>query len=1073
MSYVVPFIRRFVPGLFAVAACLSVHNLAVADASSASLLVTLTDSSGAMVPDADVTLRNSDTNQDQHVSSQKAGIAAFPFVKPGHYELIVMKMGFADVSVSNIELNVGDNRRIQLILKIGPTAQTVNVDGSGVTLNTSDGSVGTVIDRRFVENIPLNGRSFQDLISMTPGVLTQSPQASSSIGSNGDFSVNGQRTESNYYMVDGVSGNVNPGNGQAGVGGNGTIGASTALGTTQSLISVDALQEFRVSSSSYAAEFGHSPGGQFSFVSRSGTNTIHGSAFDYLRNSFFDANDWFNDNLGEPLAPLRQNDFGGTLGGPIRFPWIYNGKDKSFFFVSYEGLRLAQPQAAAIQYVPDASLRSSADPILQPFLNAFPVQNGKEETLPCTGDTTTTYPCPSGSPVGTLVQSGLADFSKSYSLPSTINSTSIRVDHTFGSKLTAFFRFGDTPSSQSSRSLSQFTQTEINSHNYTLGATSQLSSTVTNEVRLGYASNDSRILQSLDGFGGATPTNMTAQEGIPASANASTLFLLYFPGVGLTDLNVQATSNGVRNWDLIDTTTVLRGSHQMKFGVEYTQLKSIEDGFTTAVYPYYFSPSALQNNQATFLTAQQNANATPVAYTTDAYAQDEWKMASRISLSYGIRWEVEPAPHDQHDNDAYTILGTVSDPATLTLAPRGTSLWNTYWYNFVPRFGLAWRAHGEPGKETVIRTGVGAFSDTYGEAMFLGFSALGFSASQTYFGSSLPVTPAQLDFTPAAAPPYTTGGIYAFPRHLQVPYTLEWNTSVEQALGNNQTFSLTYVGSNGRRLISAQQLSLNQLNSNFGSIYIFPANITSNYQALQTKFQRTVGHGIQALASYTWSHAIDYGSTYTTFAATRGNADFDVRQNLSGGLSWDIPGASAQRIVAAFLDHWALDGRLVVRSSFPITLSGNSLTDPTTGNLYYSGVNLVPGKPLYLYGPQYPGGRALNGGPNVSASDAAFTLPNGTDDGNAPRNSVRGFGENQINLAVRRTFPIKDTASLQFRAETFNLLNHPNFGYIDPSLNDALFGQATRMLNESLGTIASQYQQGGPRSMQFALRLSF
>jgi hypothetical protein len=357
--------------------------------------------------------------------------------------------------------------------------------------------------------------------------------------------------------------------------------------------------------------------------------------------------------------------------------------------------------------------------------------------------------------------------------------------------------------------------------------------------------------------------------------------------------------------------------------------------------------------------------------------------------------------------------------------------------------------------------------------MFLGFYALGFSASKSYAGSPLPVTSAQLAFTPVAAPPYTTGSIYAFPPNLQVPYTLEWNASVEQALGNAQTFSLSYVAANGRRLISTQAVSLTKLNPSFGTVDIFPADITSNYQALQLKFQRTVSRGLQGLMSYTWSHAIDYGSTYSTYAATRGNADYDVRHNFSGGVSWELPTIGHGRFSQSLVGGWGADGRLVIRSGFPINLAGNSLTDPATGNLYYSGVNLVPGRPLYLYGSQYPGGRALNGGPKVSASSAAFTLPTGTTEGNAPRNFVRGFGENQINLALRRTFPLKDAVSLQFRAETFNLLNHPNFGFVNATLTNALFGQATQMLNQSLGTVASQYQQGGPRSMQFALKLMF
>lgn len=229
------------------------------------------------------------------------------------------------------------------LLTLGSVSESITVAASGVNVNTTDASVSAVIDRKFVENIPLNGRSFQDLISMTPGVTTASPQVGSgagSIGATGDFSVNGQRTESNSYSVDGVSANIGSGNGYgvAGAAIGGAVAASTALGTTQSLVSVDDLQEFRVFSSTYSAEFGRSPGGQFSFLTRSGTDHLHGVAFDYLRNDFFDANDWFNNHYGNPISALRQNDFGGTLGGPFALPgFSRGGEPKSFFFSPMRG----------------------------------------------------------------------------------------------------------------------------------------------------------------------------------------------------------------------------------------------------------------------------------------------------------------------------------------------------------------------------------------------------------------------------------------------------------------------------------------------------------------------------------------------------------------------------------------------------------------------------------------------------------------------------------------------------------------------------------------------------------------
>jgi hypothetical protein len=219
------------------------------------------------------------------------------------------------------------------------------------------------------------------------------------------------------------------------------------------------------------------------------------------------------------------------------------------------------------------------------------------------------------------------------------------------------------------------------------------------------------------------------------------------------------------------------------------------------------------------------------------------------------------------------------------------------------------------------------------------------------------------------------------------------------------------------------------------------------------------------LASYTWSHSLDLGSTATAIPLMRGNSDFDVRNNVQGGLSWDLPRVSGNKGATAVLNNWGLDGRLIARSGFPVPLQGALFTDPATGNTSYGGLNRVANRPIYIYGSQYPGGRIIN--------QSAFSLPAIGVVGNAPRNFVRGFGATQVNLAARRDFHLHDVLSLQFRAEAFNILNHPNFGYIDPTYTDVTFGQATQMLNQSLGTVASQYQQGGPRSMQFALKLLF
>lgn len=1017
-------------------------------AQNAAITGEVQDSQGAVVRGAEVRIIEQSQGATRTVRTNATGSYRAPFLNPGSYRIYVQAPTFSTAVSDSITLTVGQTLVFNVRLKVGSAQQEVTVNSGSQILNTTDATVSTVIDRKFVENMPLNGRSFQDLISMTPGVTTQTPQnTSQAIGGSGDFSVNGQRTQSNYYTVDGVTANIGGGNG-GGVGEpatGGTVPGSTALGTTQSLISVDALQEFRVQSSTYSAEYGRSPGGQFSLVTRSGTNEFHGNAFDYLRNDFFDANDWFNDHYGKPITALRQNDFGGTFGGPVWIPKLYKGNNHTFFFASYEGLRLSQPTAATIKYVPDLYMRQQAPSAIQAILNAYPVPNGID--------------------YGTPTSPNLAQFIAPYSLPSSIDSTSVRIDHTLSRKWSVFFRFGDTPSYTDSRPYFANSTTRIDTQTYTAGVSGQFSSRLNNEFRTGYARSDSSQIGVLDSFGGATPIDLSAAMGASTFARPQPVMEVNVSGIGTSLLIPYNGRNASRQWNLIDSLNLLSGQHNFKFGIDYRRIVSPILPPDLEIVAAFLSPQSVLHNAPTIAEPLNFKSATPIFNETALFAQDEWRVHPRVSLSLGLRWELNPPPTEQSGNDAYTLLGNISQPASLAVAPQGTPLWKTTWYNFAPRLGVAWTAHAKPGFETIVRTGGGVFFDTANEVASLGYSQLGFSAYRTLSGTSIPFTVAQLTVPISITPPYTNSTIVAFPAHLQLPYTLQWNASVQQALGAREALTISYVASAGRRLLGEQQLALTPLNPKFGTVEYLAAGITSNYQALQVQFQRTVAHGIQALASYTWSHSIDFGSNSTALPLQRGNSDSDVRNNFQAGMSWEIPTIQTARALSVVLNGWGVDGRLNIRSGFPVTLGGNNITDPTTGSLYAGGLDLVPNQPLYLYGARYPGGRAIN--------PSAFKLPVGTNAGDAPRNFVRGFGANQLNVAARREFQLHDQVGLQFRAEVFNILNHPNFGYIDSIYTDATFGQATKMLNSSLTTVASQYQQGGARSMQFALKLHF
>jgi hypothetical protein len=1058
MSTLAVLVRRFAPGALVVLTMIACQLRCYADASSASLSVSIADTSGAVIPGAEVVIRDVETNQEQHLNSGRSGYASFNFLKPGHYSLAVSKVGFADISVKDILLNVGDQRQLQLVLKVGSASQTVTVDGSGSTINTTDASVSTVIDRKFVENTPLNGRSFQSLILLTPGSVTNTPQRASSIGTSGEFSINGQRTESNYYTVDGVSANIGIAAGVNGGGTSGSVAASTALGTTQALVSVDALQEFRVESSTYSAEYGRNPGGQFSMVTRSGTNDWHGSAFEYFRNDVLDANSWFNDNTA-PITKKtaeRQNDFGGTVGGPVQIPHLYDGKNRSFFFFSYEGLRLVQPIAASINAVPDLALRQSAVGLMQQVLNAFPQP------------TTTTDLTP-----------GLGAYVGGWSNPSREDAASVRIDHSVGSRDHAFFRFSDTPSTTATRGTSTNSSPSIvvtssySAKTYTFGNTLSIRPWLTTETRLNFSSNSLRTQYANDSFGGAVPVNLVDLESLTPDSQLQVAIITGGYSPTLTELQ---TASHQQQWNVVQTLVAQRNKHALKMGIDWRRLTPFVNVGASAVAYYFYSTSTAAANSLDLGSAHSNKPFYPLYSNFSAFLQDEWKVAPRLSVSAGIRWDVNPAPGVTQGLMPYTVVG-LNNLATTSLAPQGTRLWNTSWYNFAPRLGLAYSTNANADHQTVLRAGGGVFFDTGQQTGSYGFLGVGLAA-QNLFGSlygvpaSFPVPVATA--TPVVVPPqprYST--VYTNPPDLELPYTFQWNASLEQALGRSQSFTISYVGSNARKLLELSQLNVSAINPSFSTLVVYKNGLSSNYNSLQLKFQRRITHGLQVLGTYTWAHALDYGSYNASFPYQYGNSDYDVRHNATVALSYDIVGTKQNDWLNALTRDWGVDGRFTVRTGFPVTLSGNSSYDLVTEQLSYGGLNRVPGVPLYVSGTTVYGRERIN--------PLAFAVPASGQVGNAPRNFVTGFGAIQTDVAIRREFPILDRLHGQFRIESFNLLNHPNFGTIGAICGGAInstctnvqFGQATAILSQSLGGLSPIYQMGGPRSLQASLRLTF
>jgi len=1021
---------------------------AFAQSTNAELSGRITDPNGLQVPKVKIEAVNVLTNVAASTETNEVGLYTFVSLQPGIYRVVVQKEGFDSIVKPDVELHVEDHVVINFALRIGSITTSVTVEGGAPLINTQDASVSTVVDRQFVENMPLNGRSFQTLIALTPGVVLTPVTVG---GEQGQFSVNGQRANANYFTVDGVSANVGTVTGSIALNQSvgGSLPALSALGGTNSLVSVDAMQEFRIQTSSFAPEFGRSPGGQVSIATRSGTNDLHGTAFEYFRNDVLDANDWFSNRNGLPKPAERQNDFGGVIGGPI-------AKDKTFFFFSYEGLRLRQPLSQET-VVPDSASRQAAPAAIQPFLNVFPISNGPQ------------------------LGAGLAQFNGSYSNPSTLDAYSFRMDHTINSKLTIFGRYNYSPSDAVLRGansvLSNTQAATFSTQTFTLGLAESMTKKVSNEVRANYSNVRAGSKFNLDTFGGAVPLpdSLMFPTGY-SSANGT--FEFDISNVGVPSAGNLGISEQ-RQVNFVDNLSLTTGAHQMKFGVDYRWLSPFTAGVTYTQFAFFSGvtgPGGAVSGVAPFVAVDALQ---PVALLTrnfSLYGQDTWKATPRLTFTYGLRWDINPAPKGKNSaNDLFTVLG-LDNPATMTLAPRGTPLYSTTYGNVAPRLGVAYQLKQGPSWGQILRGGFGVFYD-------LGSGGVGAATANFPFFAfkSLSNVPFPLTAQEAAPPLLSTNppvsNIIVTESDLKLPRTYQWNVAVEQSFGASQTLSITYLGALGRDLLRQDALAFP--NADFGFVAVTRNTATSDYNALQLKFQRRLSRGLQALASYTFSHSLDIASSDMSNFNTpgsvanpnvdRGNSNFDVRHSFSGALTYDVPAVRGQKLARAIIGNWSLDSFVMARSAVPVDLIGGFSFGG--GTVFQARPNLVTGMPLYLSGAQYPGGKAFN--------PAAFSPAPNLQQGDFGRNVVRGFGAWQADFAVRRQFHLTERIGLQFRTEFFNIFNHPNFGNPNNILGNPLFGQSTQTLASSLGSGGANggfnplYQIGGPRSVQLALKIQF
>lgn len=1073
-----------------------------AQSSTATLSGTVEDQNGAPIPTVSVTVENVGTRIKREVTTNENGYFTMPLLQPGEYTLLVRRDGFASVQIPTVILNVGDQKSLQIAMKVGDVNAAVEVRSDASTVRT-DGSVGTVIDRQFVENIPLNGRSFQSLLELTPGVVLA--PAGSATQTGGQFSVNGQRTNSNYFTVDGVSANAgvsSDNSGFVGLAGSGQLPALTTVGTTSSLVSVDALQEFRIQTSTYAPEFGRTPGGQISLVTRSGENKFHGTLFEYIRNDVLDANDWFANANSLERAPLRQNQFGGTFSGPVFLPrfgeggssW-YNGKNRTFFFFSYEGLRLIQPRTALFD-VPNLCVRGrrpvsecsglnqgAAATVWRPYLDTIPLPN-REDILDASGNPT-----------------GFAKFAASYSNESRFDTTAIRFDQQIGS-LNFFGRYSRTPSFSKTRVgvLSSIESKSQINDTLTVGSTWLITNQIVNDLRINYTRNAAPYsLDAVEFGGGIIPPIASIFPSGRTPENSRVTFVVSGGG------NLQWGANNVnsvqRQFNLVEGLTATVGNHQMKFGADFRRIfPSFADGSSDFVQQTIVV--TLANLRAGTFTSYQLLRTDDKAHEAvfdnlSLYTQDTWQINPRFTLTYGVRWEFVPPPRSGPTSAlTFENMDTLSGSSPQArFAPPGTPFWNTRYNNFAPRIGVSYQVVNKASRELVLRGGTGIFYDLgYGGiANSLTGLTYPFFAQITYSNLPFPLTPVQSVLPiPGSS---NVGQIFLDDIKLVLPRVYQWNVSAEQSLGTRQVLSVSFIGSEGRKLLKREQYNqVNILNTPppVSTVFVTRNLGYANYRALQIQFQRRLTNGIQGLVSYTLGRSRDTasGDVETTVPQERasqdltyGYSDFDVRHNLTAAISYRVPKINTVPWLQWVLRDWGVDSMFRFRTAFPIAITSSVPFPP--GNLTVRS-NLIPDVPIWINDPAAPGGRRINTAPPTDAqvtaagctartatnAKGAFCTPLPGTQGNS-RGLIRGFNARQIDLAFRREFPLFERSKLQLSWEIFNITNTPNFGAIQGNLTSSIFGTTTNMLGQQLGGLSATYQIGGSRSMQAGIKFIF
>jgi hypothetical protein len=1003
--------------IFITLVALLVQPWCLAQVDRAGLEGTVRDGGGKRIPGAHVEAIQTTTGLHRETVSSPNGTYDIPELPVGFYRVTCTANGFRQSVVENLEQTVGHTRMLDFTLAIGEVMQQVSVSGRSSQLDETNDTLGDRTEPEQVKELPLNGRNWSTLTALVPGAVDTGGSNQRSIR----FA--GRGLDDNNFTYDGIDAT--------------NIVNQAQQGFVRLAIPTDAIQEFRIDTMLFTAENGSTPGGQIDVVSKSGTNTLHGGLFEFVRNDIFDAR--------EPILPtrlpFRLNEFGGGLGGHLI-------RDRTFFFFTYEGLRqsYAEPLVGFVPSPDFGAKVAAANPALEPIIAA--------------------YPSTSLTPYATDID----QFTGSGRQLDHEDSAMLRLDQHFSAADTGYFRFNfdaaasDVPSD----GLDDRTLTTSRPVNGDLEELHIFSPRLVNELKFGF--NRSTVFTTNQGV-----TNL------PYSVSVS----------GLTTLANNEFNTGVGNsFSYIDNMTTGRGVHTLKVGVEVRRIE-LDQGNTangTIVY------SALNLATSSFLvnsvsSATYNASL-PInglrKTEVYSYVQDEWKFRPNLTLNLGLRYTFYNIFHEAHGKAIPFDFATCGAAGYCGI---GASFGNPNTLDLDPRISFTWSPAALGYGKTVIRSGFGIYHgdgqlDDQNVPIKNEVGVYSLSAKSTP-GLSYPVSP------------YLNGpgtlSANADYRNRKDMYVSQWGVSVQHALPHNMVSTFSYVGSKGTDLLITSYVNLIDPSTGlrpypvFGQVRWRGNSNSSSYDGFVASLQRSFTHGLLILANYTYSHQIDQDApgggdsdnpqNPSCMPCERASGDFDARHVVNADAVYELPFGpgkaflSQPGIAGAILGRWSLTDIVAARTGTPLNVTySRSSSSISTGYTTNARPNLVPGVSLTP-----PGGRWINGTNMNWINPAAFTAV--TDPGSygdTPRNLVRGPDLWQTDLGVSKRIPVSERTQLQFRCEIFNLFNRAQYSLPLEEIWLPAAGSSASSFEPQVSTASTTpIGTGTPREIQFALRIEF